>query len=58
MAASSVRSGKYDPYVASGAITRFGRAEDVARAVRFLLEPDGYLTGQTLVVDGGLILRR
>lgn len=58
MAVESIRSGKYDPYVASGAITRFGRAEDVARAVRFLLEPDGYLTGQTLVVDGGLILRR
>lgn len=58
MAAASVSSGKYDPYLTSGAITRFGRAEDVARAVRFFLEPDGYVTGQTLVVDGGLILRR
>jgi len=58
MAAASVQSGKYDRYVESGAIERFGRAEDVARAVRFFLEPDNYITGQTLVVDGGLTLRR
>jgi NAD(P)-dependent dehydrogenase (short-subunit alcohol dehydrogenase family) len=58
MAAASVQSGKYDRYVESGAIERFGRAEDVARAVRFFLEPDNYITGQTLVVDGGLKLRR
>jgi len=24
--------------------------------VRFFLEPDGYVTGQVLVVDGGLTL--
>ena len=58
MAAASVQSGKYDRYVASEAIPRFGRPEDVARAVRFFLEPDNYVTGQTLVVDGGLTLRR
>jgi NAD(P)-dependent dehydrogenase (short-subunit alcohol dehydrogenase family) len=58
MAAASVQAGKYDRYVASGAIARFGRPEDVARAVRFFLEPDSYITGQTLVVDGGLTLRR
>lgn len=58
MAAASVQSGKYDRHVASGAIARFGRPEDVARAVRFFLEPDNYVTGQTLVVDGGLTLRR
>jgi NAD(P)-dependent dehydrogenase (short-subunit alcohol dehydrogenase family) len=58
MAASSVQSGKYDRYVDSGTIPRFGRAEDVARAVRFLLEPDNYINGQTLVVDGGLTARR
>jgi 3-oxoacyl-[acyl-carrier protein] reductase len=58
MAEASVSSGKYDAYVSSGAIPRFGRAEDVARAVRFFLEPDGYVTGQVLVVDGGLTLRR
>lgn len=58
MAAASVQSGKYDRYVESAAIERFGRPEDVARAVRFFLEPDNYITGQTLVVDGGLTLRR
>ena len=58
MAAASVKSGKYDRHVASGAISRFGRPEDVARAVRFFLEPDNYVTGQVLVVDGGLTLRR
>lgn len=58
MAEASVQSGKYDPFVASGVIPRFGRPEDVARAVRFFLEPDNYVTGQVLVVDGGLTLRR
>jgi len=58
MAAASVTAGKYDAYIASGAIARFGRPEDVARAVRFFLEPDNYTTGQVLVVDGGLTLRR
>jgi NAD(P)-dependent dehydrogenase (short-subunit alcohol dehydrogenase family) len=58
MAAASVKSGKYDRHIASGAIARFGRPEDVARAVRFFLEPDNYVTGQALAVDGGLTLRR
>jgi NAD(P)-dependent dehydrogenase (short-subunit alcohol dehydrogenase family) len=58
MAASSIQSGKYDRHIASGAIARFGRPEDVARTVRFFLEPDNYITGQSLIVDGGLTLRR
>lgn len=58
MAEASIRSGKYDRHIDSGAIPRFGRPEDVARAVRFFLDPDGYATGQVLVVDGGLTLRR
>jgi len=58
MAEASVRGGKYDSFAAGGAIARFGRPEDVARAVRFFLEPDNYVTGQVLVVDGGLTLRR
>jgi pteridine reductase len=58
MARTSVESGKYDPYVEKGVIPRFGRPEDVARVVRLLLEPDAYLTGQVVTVDGGLTLRR
>jgi NAD(P)-dependent dehydrogenase (short-subunit alcohol dehydrogenase family) len=58
MAAESIRSGKYDAYLASGAIARFGCPEDIARAARFFLEPDNYTTGQVLLVDGGLTLRR
>lgn len=56
MAQASIASGKYDRFLTEGVITRFGRAMDVARAVRFFLEPDNYITGQTLTVDGGLTL--
>jgi 3-oxoacyl-[acyl-carrier protein] reductase len=58
MAAASVQAGKYDGFRKTGAVSRFGRPEDIARAVRFFLEPDNYTTGQVLVVDGGLTLRR
>ena len=35
---------------------RFGEGRDVAGVVRFLLSPEAaYITGQTLVVDGGMI---
>jgi len=54
MAEASIASGKYDRYLKDGVIPRYGRAEDVARAVRFLLEPDNYVTGQVLGVDGGM----
>ena len=58
MAEASIRAGKYDGYLAEGVIPRFGRPEDVARVVRLLMEPDNYLTGQVITVDGGLTLRR
>ncbi|WP_240977277.1 SDR family oxidoreductase [Planctomonas sp. JC2975] len=36
---------------------RIGTPDDLAHAVRFLLSPEaGYITGQTLVVDGGLTI--
>ncbi len=36
---------------------RFGSAEDIARAVAFLLSDDaGYITGQTLSVNGGMYM--
>lgn len=56
MAQASIASGKYDRYIKEGAIPRFGHAVDIARAVRFFLEPDNYITGQVLTVDGGLTL--
>ena len=56
MAEASIASGKYDRYIQDGIIPRYGRAQDVARAVRFLLEPDNYITGQVLSVDGGITL--
>ncbi len=57
MASKSVGSGKYDPFIERDVITRFGRAEDVARAIGLFLEPDNYTTGQLLTVDGGLTSR-
>ena len=56
MAEASIASGKYAKYLEDNVISRYGRAEDVARAVRFLLEPDNYITGQVLTLDGGLTL--
>ena len=53
---SRAPKGKYDKFLSDGMIPRFGKAMDVARAVRFLLEPDNYVTGQVLTVDGGLTL--
>jgi len=36
-------------------LARLGRAEEVARLVKFLVSDDaGYITGQTFVIDGGL----
>ena len=56
MAQASIASGKYDRYLQEGVIGRFGCAGDVARAARFFLEPDNYITGQVLCVDGGITL--
>lgn len=39
------------------ALKRFGEGKDVAGVVKFLLSPEAaYITGQTLVVDGGMIM--
>ncbi len=56
MAEASIASGKYNHLIEQGLAPRFGRAVDVARAVRFFLEPDNYVTGQVLSVDGGVTL--
>ena len=57
MAEQSVRSGKYNAFLEKKIIPRFGRPDDVARAILFFLEPDNYVTGQVLTVDGGLSLK-
>jgi NAD(P)-dependent dehydrogenase (short-subunit alcohol dehydrogenase family) len=58
MALKSLESGKYAFFVHQKIISRFGNPEDVARVVRLLMEPDNYITGQVITVDGGLTLRR
>jgi 3-oxoacyl-[acyl-carrier protein] reductase len=58
MAEESIRKGKYQKYVDGGIIPRYGSAADVARVVLFLLDPSLYMTGQTILYDGGLTLRR
>ena len=46
-----------DGVIASAPIGRLGSAEDIANAVVFLASPEsGYITGQTITVDGGLSL--
>jgi NAD(P)-dependent dehydrogenase (short-subunit alcohol dehydrogenase family) len=57
MAEQSVRSGKYNSFLEEKIIPRWGSPRDVVRAIMFFLEPDNYVTGQVLVVDGGLSLK-
>src|SRR5215510_896260 len=39
-------------------LKRFGKAEEVARAVIYLVSPDGdYITGEELSLNGGLLMR-
>jgi 3-oxoacyl-[acyl-carrier protein] reductase len=36
-------------------LSRFGKGEDIAKAVKFLASDDaGYITGHTMVIDGGM----
>ena len=46
-----------DALMAQIALERMGRPEDIAPVVRFLAGPGAaYITGQTLVVDGGMVM--
>ncbi len=58
MALESIGKGKYQPYLDRQTIPRYGTANDVAQAALFLMQPELYMTGQTLLLDGGLTLRR
>jgi NAD(P)-dependent dehydrogenase (short-subunit alcohol dehydrogenase family) len=35
---------------------RFGQPEEIAKAVSFLVEDATYMTGQTLIIDGGIMI--
>ena len=38
-------------------MTRFGSPDDIAHTAVFLaMEPTGYMTGQVLTVDGGMVM--
>lgn len=58
MALESIRKGKYQKYVDGQVIPAYGNAAQVAQLVLFLLDPDLYMTGQAILYDGGLTLRR
>jgi len=58
MALASIQRGKYQPYVDDQRIPRYGNPADLQHAMAFLLKPDLYMTGQTMLLDGGFTLRR
>ena len=51
------KRGEIEAWAESAALParRFGQPEDIARAILFLMT-NPYMTGHTLVVDGGLLL--
>ena len=58
MAAESIKKGKYEYLLKHKIVPQYGTAGAVAKAVLFLLDPDLYMTGQVMLYDGGLTLRR
>jgi 3-oxoacyl-[acyl-carrier protein] reductase len=45
-----------DTIIKSSALRRIGRPEEVAEAVAFLAsDKSAYITGQCLVIDGGIV---
>jgi NAD(P)-dependent dehydrogenase (short-subunit alcohol dehydrogenase family) len=56
--ATALYEGREDEVSATYPLRRLGTPEDIAGAVAFLLSDDAsWITGQTLVLDGGLTLR-
>jgi len=53
---STMPKEKVDTIIKSSSLGRIGKPEEVAQAVLFLASEDSdYITGQTIVVDGGII---
>ncbi|HTJ66959.1 MAG TPA: SDR family oxidoreductase [Actinospica sp.] len=56
--ASVLYEGREEKVAAGYPLGRLGVPDDIAGAVAFLASPDaGWITGQTLVLDGGLLLK-
>ena len=56
--ASALYEGREEKVAAGYPLGRLGVPDDIAGAVAFLASPDaGWVTGQTLVLDGGLLLK-
>ena len=56
--ASALYEGREEKVAAGYALGRLGVPEDIAGAVAFLASSDaGWMTGQTLVLDGGVLLK-
>ncbi len=56
--AAALYEGREEEVAAAYPMRRLGVPEDIAGAVAFLLSDDaGWMTGQTIVVDGGLLLQ-
>jgi 3-oxoacyl-[acyl-carrier protein] reductase len=54
---AAVQSMAGEPLERRVPLRRLGQPEDVARTILFLASPEaGYITGQTITVDGGLSL--
>jgi len=58
MAEESIAKGKYEKYVDQKIIPRYGKASDIASVTLFLMDPSLYMTGQVILYDGGMSLRR
>lgn len=58
MAEESIRKGKYGKFIEQNIVPRYGQPDDIAKLAFFLLDPDLYMSGQTILYDGGLSLRR
>jgi NAD(P)-dependent dehydrogenase (short-subunit alcohol dehydrogenase family) len=58
MAEESIQKGKYKNLVEQKIIPQYGDASSIGRLTAFFLDPELYMTGQTILFDGGLTLRR